>query len=1425
MAVLNKARLDKPFRNRYKQSSASRTAKRTDTVDAPLPLLNITEEIASAAALIAEAEALSSNDTGLLNSTASLNRRASPFWMEGLARKGTVPWGNDPNYKVFRNVVTHYQADPTGQRDSTAAIQKAIDDGKRCGEKCNGSTTKNAIVYLPPGRYLVSSTLKLNFGTQLIGDANDWPRIVASSSFVGLGVLSTDIYTENGGNGPDGNPLQWYINTARFYSQIRNLRVDITATDPEAYICAVHYQVAQATTIENVELIAKTGTTQQGMFAENGSGGVMSDITFTGGNFGFYGGSQQFSASRMTFNGCKTAAQIIWDWGWVWKGVSVNDVEVGFRLISDDGSGAIGSVSFVDSSFTNIKMAAIYTATPTDKPGSGVTGLILDNVYLEASILNPVGKRILGRGYYKTFIIGPTYTNNKRTFLNGQPMDYTREKSLLAASPGSLRGLQVAPYFDRPRNQYLDKSSADFVHLKDGGAKGDGSTDDTKAVQDFFNQYGDGSKIIFVDAGTYILTDTVTIPKDAKIVGETWSQFAASGSRFADLNSPRVMLKVGNDGDVGTVEMQDLILTTKGGTAGAVLMEWNVKASSAGAAALWDVHARVGGATGTDLTPAECPPITSGTNPSRCQAASMLLHITKKASGYFDNMWLWVADHIIDDPLLEDPMNNMEQISVYSARGVLIESQTATWLYGTSSEHNVFYQYNFHQARNIYTTMIQTESPYYQPTPKPPAPFESAVGNFVGDPNYDCRGGDFDGCDESWAVIMTGSQEVHIGAAGTYSWFSTYSQDCIDSQTCQKALWLIDNNYDNNRIDHIIGIGAKNVMVSGGEAITAADNLSVSKHPSWSQISVFEVDSKGQAPDENQCLPSDEMFSKETMPSGNSMPWHLMGPENAAASTKYYVTIVNLTPYRFVKDRQHSYQFDVFDFGDVPSGKSRQNTLVYTTDVKANPVDDNGEAYYSIQGTDKKFTIRGTTHIPDNYPKRAVIDLTGMGQPQREYGFPEQEVPVTLVITGSEEYGYITSVVFGPDNWMHQLYDVIKDRELRHLVMPGSHDAGMSTISYAWDGAGTPGNSQNQGLNIYDQLRVGSRWFDMRLVSVKGGGFWAAHVNDEVANVPVGATGESLDDIIAGINRFTSESPGEIIIWWVKYMVDLNLNVPAGTGRRWSEQKANEFYTALEKINNRCPDLGNNVKFDRLKAQTLLDKNNGAGCVLIMTDGRLDQGITPDRPSSGIYRGRQYMDRDDYWAEKTNEVDNSAAQVSHMEKITRSGDNGDSFYIMQWQPTPDIYSSTFLYGLQRIALMPTNPALYWRALNSMKPNIWPTVIMQDYIGLLHLNEVGFPDQLGAEIRVLCIGLNLYMVSQNCKVSKTKHPLLQRGSMMSIFGEPDQSKDVIYANGTVVNQVPAGFHLGRAPVLKAGTSFGNGTILAVDTLNPDFGAEL
>jgi hypothetical protein len=235
MRVRNKARVMHPVRNTYTLKPGTVMSKRDVTsaaaepseldlplngtipgYNAPAPtLVNITADIRNAAALLAELEAV--NRTSGVTGTPKLKTRASgSSWMANIERKGTMPLGSDSSYKVFRNVLD-YGATGNGVTDDTAAIQKAIDDGNRCGENCYGSSTKNAIVYFPPGIYLVSSSIEVLFGTQLVGDPLNKPTIHASSTFVGLGVLSTDYYVPNGGNGADGNALEWYINTVGTY--------------------------------------------------------------------------------------------------------------------------------------------------------------------------------------------------------------------------------------------------------------------------------------------------------------------------------------------------------------------------------------------------------------------------------------------------------------------------------------------------------------------------------------------------------------------------------------------------------------------------------------------------------------------------------------------------------------------------------------------------------------------------------------------------------------------------------------------------------------------------------------------------------------------------------------------------------------------------------------------------------------------------------------------------------------------------------------------------------------------------------------------------------------------------------------------------------------------------------------------------------
>jgi hypothetical protein len=56
-----------------------------------------------------------------------------------------------------------------------------------------------------------------------------------------------------------------YLNTNNFLRSVRNFKMDITHTDPNAYVCAIHWQVAQGTTLENIDFYMSQadGNTQQ----------------------------------------------------------------------------------------------------------------------------------------------------------------------------------------------------------------------------------------------------------------------------------------------------------------------------------------------------------------------------------------------------------------------------------------------------------------------------------------------------------------------------------------------------------------------------------------------------------------------------------------------------------------------------------------------------------------------------------------------------------------------------------------------------------------------------------------------------------------------------------------------------------------------------------------------------------------------------------------------------------------------------------------------------------------------------------------------------------------------------------------------------------------------------------------------------------
>ncbi|KAJ9136814.1 Pectin lyase-like protein [Pleurostoma richardsiae] len=733
---------------------------------------------------------------------------SSSYWVASITRQGTAAFGAT-DYKVFRNV-KDYGAVGDGSTDDTAAINSAISDGDRCGQGCDSSTTTPALVYFPPGTYVVSQPIVQLYYTQFVGDAITPPTLKASASFQGMAVIDADPYDDTGNN--------YWVNQNNFFRQVRNFVIDLTAM-PYTAGAGIHWQVAQATSLQNIVFNMRTdgGTDnkQLGIFMDNGSGGFMADLTFNGGEYGAFFGNQQFTTRNMTFNNCQTAIFMNWNWAWTLQDVKINNCEIGIDM-SNGGttSQTVGSVLVADSVFTNTPVGILTAYNPDSAQTNGT--LVLDNVDMSGA---PVAVQasdskatlLAGGGTVSSWVQGRTYSSvGASSAVQTSQTAVTKPDSLLDAATGKV--------FTRVKPQYEDLPASSFVSVKSAGAKGDGTTDDTAAIQAVLNN-ATTDQVVYFDHGAYIVTDTIKVPKDIRITGEIWPLIMASGTAFADQANPKPVLQVGQPGDVGAVELSDLILETAGPAPGAVMIEWNVKQSSQGAAGMWDVHTRIGGSAGTQLELAECaknPNVTHAANPS-CFGAGMLLHVTSQASAYLENTWFWVADHSLE------PDAHSQQIDVYNGRGVLVESSEGpVWMFGTAAEHSVLYNYQLSNASAVYMALIQTETPYFQGNPDATTPFSNSSA-FASDPSFaGCSGA---ACARAWGLRVVDSTDVFVYGAGLYSFFDNYDQTCLETESCQDNIVSLESSAGGV---HLYGLSTKasvNMLtVDGVSAALDSDN-------------------------------------------------------------------------------------------------------------------------------------------------------------------------------------------------------------------------------------------------------------------------------------------------------------------------------------------------------------------------------------------------------------------------------------------------------------------------------------------------------------------------------------------------------------------------------------------------------------------------
>ena len=433
----------------------------------------------------------------------------------------------------FRNA-SSFGAVGDGVTDDTLALQAAI-DFDRGGEAGSGADKSAAVVYIPPGRYLVSDTLVLWKWTKLLGNSRCPPTLILPANtpaFAGVSGLRPLLVTVDGANSSTAAHMWWEENgidatNENFFTQMHHFTIEIGAGNPGAV--GIMWNVAQQTSLRDVTLTCAADTAvcldvgtgsdyehfNSGVAFSLGGGGVVDDVRVHGGVVSVRVAAAQFLLSNLVVSGAAVVGLRVWQLAWslVFHNVSVSDTP----LAVDVSSALEGSVSFLDCAFAHVTGGTAIT--------TGGSALLLQNTRIDASTKWVVDVELArpANGIIAAWTRGPVFTNGiARTAASG---DFTLPTLAAATAQGIplvcggglCGGSAEAPQTGVPFTPLPDFSDdAGVLNARDAGAVGDGVKDDTKALNAAFA----ASRTVFIPFGIYLISDTLTLRNDSRIVGE-----------------------------------------------------------------------------------------------------------------------------------------------------------------------------------------------------------------------------------------------------------------------------------------------------------------------------------------------------------------------------------------------------------------------------------------------------------------------------------------------------------------------------------------------------------------------------------------------------------------------------------------------------------------------------------------------------------------------------------------------------------------------------------------------------------------------------------------------------------------------------------------------------------------------------------------
>src|SRR5690242_6316051 len=128
----------------------------------------------------------------------------------------------------------------------------------------------------------------------------------------------------------------------------------------------------------------------------------MADLDIEGGLYGMNIGNQQFTMRNVKISKAVVGISQIWDWGWLYSGLSISDCGIAFSMTNGASAGKleVGSVVIIDSVITNcptfVDQAWTLSTTPTGAGQLTIQNVQLNNV--PVAVKGPNGATVLAGG-------------------------------------------------------------------------------------------------------------------------------------------------------------------------------------------------------------------------------------------------------------------------------------------------------------------------------------------------------------------------------------------------------------------------------------------------------------------------------------------------------------------------------------------------------------------------------------------------------------------------------------------------------------------------------------------------------------------------------------------------------------------------------------------------------------------------------------------------------------------------------------------------------------------------------------------------------------------------------------------------------------------------------------------------------------------